>query len=204
VPVGRRPGHTASGVRLDPVPGEFPRHGHGPPGDLGRRARPVLGRGLRARRRPAPLRAAGDRRRRRGDRGAGGGDLPRGRRSGGRPRGPGLARAVGAGLGQLRLAFQRAVLAGPGRLGEGHRQGVRAVAARRRVRRAQPRRGARGHPRPVLLLGRAGQQPGARCPRSCTSSSSASATAGRRAPGWTSSPSSTAGTAATTTGGCAT
>jgi hypothetical protein len=39
------------------------------------------------------------------------------------------------------------------------------------------------------------------CRRSCTSSNSASATAARPAPGWTPSPSLTAGTAASTTGG---
>ena len=70
---------------------------------------------LRARRGPAPLRAAGHRR-------GGGGDA---RRWATRRR-PALARAVGARLGELRLAVQRAVLAGARRLGEGHGQGVRA------------------------------------------------------------------------------
>ena len=103
--------------------------------------------GLRARRRPAPLRAAGDRRGRRGDRRACLDTNPD--RVWLEPWAPVVR--------QLRVALQRAVLAGPGRLGEGDRPGVRADPAGRRVRRAQRRRGPRDHPRPVQDLGRAGQ-----------------------------------------------
>ena len=185
-------------LRLDPVPGQFPRDRDGPPGPRRRRHRHRgrrgrwSRRGLRARRRPAPLRPAGDRRRGRGD-----------RRDPGHQPGPGLARALGALVRELRVAVQRAVLAGAGRLGEGDRPGVRADPAGRRVGRAERRR---GRARPSSTCSRSGTSwpAGAPCPSSSTCSSSASATAGRRAPGSISSSSSTAGTAATTTGGCST
>ena len=80
---------------------------------------------------------------------------------------------------------------------------LRVGAAGRRERRPQPGRGPRPDHRAVRHLGRAGRAP-ARCPTSCTSSSSGSATATRPRCSWTSSASWTASTAATTTGGCTT
>ena len=170
------------------------------------RLRPA-GRRLRARRGPAPLRAAGDGRRRRGDRGA----VRRGTSPADRPGAGGRAAARGTGSGLSRGCPARPAASGgstrcTGRPSPpGRRPPARSTS--RRCPAASPTRATPPRPaRSSSTCSRAGTswRRGGRCPRSCTSSSSASATAGRRAPGWMSSSSSTAGTAATTTGGCTT